>query len=261
MNDASKQLLEQRPGCSGAEGGLGFEDDPSAPGRRVWRPSGRRAVGSGLVAIVLGLLTLFQLVVCVWFAGMPGGLPESLFLLIFPGLMAALTAYVWRDMRGKLGGLIVLDGSSLTLHLTGGRSLIHNPPPCHETIPFGVIEAVETRLEAYGAQTMGMMQRTYRLRRRSGPPIFLFEERALGTRLADHSLQVVAAEIAQRAGAPLNDLGMVQGRGGILGAWFTSAPDWSAAALPAPRQVALWHRVYLTGVLVTLTFAVIWIFR
>lgn len=190
---------------------------------------------------------------------MPGGLPVGLFLLAVTGCMAALTVYVWRDMRGKLGGLIVLDRSSLTLRLPGGRSLIHNPPRCRETVSFSDVEAVETRLEAYGAQGMGMMQRAYCLKRRSGPPIFLFEERALGTRLTDRSLHEVAAEIASRTGVPLDDLGMVQGRGGILGAWFTKAPDWSAASLLAAKQSRLWWRVALTGVLASIAIAVIWL--
>ncbi len=237
---------------------VGFEDDPSVPCRRIWRRSSWRAVGSGFGAVLLGLLTLFMLVADVFVARMPGGLPMSLFTLAIAGCMAALTAYVWRDMRGKLGGLIVLNRSSLTLRLPG-RSLIHNPPRCRETVPFSDVEAVETRLEAYGAQGMGMMQRTYRLKRRSGPPIFLFEERALGTRLADRSLHEVATEIASRTGVALDDLGMAQGRGGILGAWFTKAPDWSAATLPAAKQSRLWRRVTLTGVLASLAIAVIWI--
>jgi len=235
-----------------------FEDDPSVPNRRIWRRSSWRAVGSGFGAVLLGPLTLFMLVASVLGARMPGGLPTSLFLLAVTGCMAALTAYAWRDMRGKLGGPIVLDGSSMTLRLPGGRSLIHNPPRCRETVPFSDVEAVETRLEAYGAQGMGMMQRAYRLRRRNGPPIFLFEERALSTRLADHSLHEVATEIASRTGMPLDDLGMVQGQGGILGAWFTKAPDWSATSLPAAKQSRLWWRVTFTGVLASIAVAAIW---
>ena len=208
-----------------------FENDPSVPNRRIWRRSSWRAVGSGFGAVLLGPLTLFMLVASVLGARMPGGLPTSLFLL---------------------------DGSSMTLRLPGGRSLIHNPPRCRETVPFSDVEAVETRLEAYGAQGMGMMQRAYRLRRRNGPPIFLFEERALSTRLADHSLHEVATEIASRTGMPLDDLGMVQGQGGILGAWFTKAPDWSATSLPAAKQSRLWWRVTLTGVLASIAVAAIW---
>jgi len=237
---------------------VGLQDDPSVPHRRVWRRSSWGAVGSGLAAMLLGLLTLFLLVMVILVARMSGELLMSTFSLAMVGAMAALTAYVWRDMRGKMGGLIILDEASLTLRLAGGRSLIHNPPSCRETVPFGDVEAVETRLEAYGAQAMSMMQRAYRLKRRGKPAIFLFEERALGTRMTGQSLQAIAAEIASRAGVPLNDLGMAQGRGGILGAWFTSAPDWSAVIVPAVEQAAIWRRVFLTGAVGGLAIAVIW---
>ncbi len=242
---------------------MGFEDDPSSPGRRVWYRSSWRAVGSGIATVVLGLLSLFLLVASGLAVAIPGDLlPRlllGLFMLAVAGCMAALTAYVWRDMRGKLGGLIALNASSLTLRLPGDRSLIHNPPRCHETVPFSDVEAIQMRLEAYGAQGAGIMQRAYRLKRRNGPPIFLFEERALGTRLADRSMQAMASEIASRIGVPLDDLGMVQGRGGILGAWFTKAPDWSAAPLSEASQSRLWRRVALTGALASFAVVVIWI--
>ena len=212
-----------------------------------------------MAAAFLGAMTVFMLAATVLAARMADGLPVGLFMLVITALMAALTAHVWRDMRGKLGGSILLDGASLTLRLPGGRSLIHNPPPCRETLLFADLEAVETRLEFYGAQAMGMMQRAWRLKRRNGPPVFLFEERALGTNLAEHSMEAVSAEIADRAGVPLNDLGMAEGRGGVLGAWFASAPDWSAAPLTTVREARLWRRVWLTGALAGLAFAIIWL--
>ena len=236
-----------------------FQDDPTLPGRRVWRRSHGAAWGSGLAAVFLGLVTLFMLGADALVARMPGGLLVSLFMLALVAFMAALTAYVWRDMRGKLGGLIILDNTSLTLRLPAGRSLIHDPPSCREIIPFSDLEAVETRVEFYGAQGMGMMQRVWRLRRRNGAPVFLFEDRALGTALAINSMEPVAVEIAHRAGVPLNDLGAAKGWGGFLGAWFARAPDWPAAALTAAQEAALWRRVYITGALVSLVFAATWI--
>jgi hypothetical protein len=37
-----------------------------------------------------------------------------------------------------------------------------------------------------------------------------------------------ASDIAARTGAPLQDLGIVEGKGGILGVWGIEAPDWAA---------------------------------
>ncbi len=227
--------------------GPGFSDDPSEPGRRIWRRSNAPAVMSGFGVGLVGLTAL----------GMFGGagflirtsedFPVGVFMLVMGAAMAALTAYVWRDMRGKLGAQIILDQSGVTLRLPDGRSLIHDPPACRRTVPFGDIEAVETRLEAYGAQGAAIMQRAYRLTRKTGDPILLFEERALGTRFAEASMRPIAAEIAAQAAAPLNDLPMAQGRGGLLGVWFTAAPPWPTAPLPVARRSALWRRASLTG--------------
>lgn len=99
-------------------------------------------------------------------------------------------------------------------------------------MPYADVVAVETRLEAYPSQGMAIMQRAYQLTRRSGAAIFLFEER----------------EIARRAGAPLKDLGVVLGGGGIMGAWFVRVPDWSTPSVSPGEQGALLRRSRLTGV-------------
>ena len=110
-------------------------------------------------------------------------------------LLAALTLYVWRDMRGKMGGAITLDESGIRLKLSRGRSLVHNPPACHETVPYEDVASVETRLEVYPSQGMSITQRVYRLTRRSKPAIFLFEDRALETFLAVGTCRALAQEM------------------------------------------------------------------
>jgi hypothetical protein len=226
---------------------IGFHDDPAAPGRRVWRSQTGPVLLSGAATALLGIATVGLAALALIIARQAH--PVTLVVVPVVLVMAALTLYCWRDMRGKLRGAIVLDGTGVRLDLPGGRSLVHRPPPCHETVAYADIASVETRLEAYPAQAMSMTQRAYRLRRRNQPPIFLFEERALGTFLEAGTLQPLAREIANRAGAPLNDLGMVRGAGGILGAWFVRVPDWSAPPVPPDQQAALLRRSRLTGVL------------
>ena len=241
-----------------------FKDDPSTPGSRVWRRSSGPAIASGVAAVFIGCLGLggvgFGLTLVSGLFG-PGGWPIGLFMLAMAAFMLGLAAYCWRDMKGKRGATIALDETNLTLRLPGGRSLIENPPPCRATMPLADVAAVEMRLQVYRTLGMAMMQRAYRLRRRSGPPIFLFEERALGTRIAETSMLGVAEEIATRAGVPLDDLGMAEGRAGVLGMWFARPPAWSAAALPADRQARLWRRVGLTGGLVGLAALVVLLAR
>jgi hypothetical protein len=142
---------------------------------------------------------------------------------------------------------VALDLDRLILDLPAGRSLIHHPPTQHLNIPYAEIAAVETRLEAYRSIGMGLMQRAYALRLKSGELIFLFEDRALGSALESALFPTLAAAIAARAGVPLHDLGMVEGKGGVLAVWGTHAPDWSAPSLSAARQRKLWRVARLTG--------------
>ncbi len=161
--------------------------------------------------------------------------------------LAGLTGYVARDLRGKLGLRVVLDPQSLLLDLPAGRSLIHRPAARHASIPYADVAAVETRLEAYGTLGMEFMQRAYVLRRKGGESIFLFEDRAIGTPYEDKLFPKIAAGITARAGVALHDLGMVEGRGGFLGVWGTSAPDWAAPSLPLARQLQIWRHVAVTA--------------
>ena len=226
-----------------------FRTDPAAPSRRVWRSPAWPAILSGVGVAILGVMTLTMGALTLWVAAMPTGHALALAVALPALVIAALTFYVWRDFRGKLRGAIVLDEAGVRLDLPGGRSLVHNPPPCHETVAYGDIAAVETRLETYPAQAMAMTQRAWRLTRRQGPAIFLFEERALGTFLEAKTLRPLAEEIARSAGAPLTDLGMVRGGGGVLGAWFVRVPDWSAPPVSAAQQRALLRRSRLTSML------------
>ena len=164
-------------------------------------------------------------------------------------LIAALTGYLIRDLRGKWGLRVVLEADFLILDLPAGRSLIHRPAALHAKIPYADIEAIESRLEAYGSLGMEMMQRAYVLRRKNGELIFLFEDRAIATPLESSVFPKLAADIAARAGVSVRDLGMVEGSGGLLAVWGTHSPDWAAPALPLARQLQIWREVAITGAL------------
>jgi hypothetical protein len=168
--------------------------------------------------------------------------------------MAGLTGYVLRDLRGKWGLRVELQADQMVLDLPAGRSLIHRPVAQRLTIRYSDIDAVESRLEAYPSLGMEIMQRAYVLSRKHGDPIFLFEDRALGTALETPMVARIAAAIVERAQVPLRDLGMVEGRGGVLAVWGTHAPDWAAPSLPLAQQLRIWRHVATTG---TLTVAIL----
>src|SRR5262249_41225891 len=71
--------------------------------------------------------------------------------------------------------------------------------------------------------------------------------RALATGFASSMFGGIAHELAARAGAPVKDLGMAEGGGGVLAVWGTHAPDWAAPALSPAKQRSLWARAAAAG--------------
>jgi hypothetical protein len=88
--------------------------------------------------------------------------------LALAAFLAGLTDYLVKDLRGKWGLRVAMEADALVLDLPVGRSLIHRPAAQHLKIPCGDVEAVESRLEAYGTLGMAMLQRAYALRRKNG---------------------------------------------------------------------------------------------
>jgi hypothetical protein len=219
---------------------------PVSPTQTEFRtPLGPRLL-SLIAVVLLAAATLFQLLVAA-FLLVKGQWLLAPVVLACACLMAALTDYVGRDLRGKWGLRVALEPNALLLELPAGRSLIYRPPAQHLTIPYDQIEAIETRLEGYGSLGMEIVQRAYALRRKGGDLIFLFEDRALATGFESHMFSKLAADIAARAHVPVRDLGMIEGRGGALTVWGTHAPDWAAPPLPLALQLRIWRRAALTG--------------
>ena len=225
-----------------------FRHDPTAPGVRVWRRSRWGALGNALAIAFFVPLALSEAVLGIYMlaTGVVMGVGVALFLWLCAAGIGALTRLVWRDMQGKRSGAIALTSTGIRLDLCAGRSSTNTTDAVHELIPYADLRALETRLEAYPSAGMAKMVRTFRLTRRSGPPVFLFEERGLGM-FDDGIMQPLADEIMARASIPVSDFGMVEGGGGILAAWFLTVPDWSTPSVSVDRQRELWGRVDRTN--------------
>jgi len=225
-------------------------EPPAARARRVFQtPLAVRLFSLFAVIILAAVTAMMAVAAAVIFAT---NWALGLFMAAVAAFIGALTGYVWRDLAGKWGLRVVLDPDTVTLDLPAGRSLIHRPPAQHLTIPYADIAAIETRFESYSSLGASMMQQAYVLRRKSGELIFLFEDRALATAIASTMFADIAAELAVRAGVEVRELGMVQGRGGLLGVWGTHAPDWAARPLPLARQLRLWRHAASSGSLAIL---------
>ena len=221
-------------------------EQPATLTSRVFRVPLSMRLGSLVGAFILAAVAVFlvagAVLIFIRFNCVLG-----LFTFALAAVMSGLVLYVLRDLAGKWGLRVALEADGVRLDLPSGRSLIHRPPAQHMTVSYADIAAVETRLEAYGTLGMEMMQRAYVLRRKNGELIFLFEERALATGFASSMFGHIIEDLAARAGVPVTDLGMAEGKGGLLGVWGTHAPDWAAPALSPERQRSLWGRAAATG--------------
>jgi hypothetical protein len=136
--------------------------------------------------------------------------------------------------------------------LPSGRSLIHRPPALRASIPYADIAALETRLEGYRSFGLAMLQRVYALRRKSGELLLLFEDRAIGSAMAAPYCEAIVEAIVARTHTPPRDLGMVEGKGGVLGVWGTQTVDWRTPSLDEARQSRLWRAARVTGYIAVL---------
>jgi hypothetical protein len=213
-------------------------------------------LGGLFTAVLLGLLCAFMLGGAV-LAMTGGNFAVGAVLAAVAGVMGVLFRYVLRDARAKRNWRITVGTDTLELELPRGRSLVHRLDPVRAKIRFDEIEAVETRLEAYRSFAMANMQRSYALRLKAGDTIILGEDRALGTALASDFFAGAVDRIVGQGKLPTRDLGMAEGKGGILSVLFTRPPPWDAPALGAEQQSALWRRAVLTGQLAMFLVALV----
>ena len=162
-------------------------------------------------------------------------------------VMVILFLYVLRDMRSVWGWQVHLEDDTLDLRLPAGRSLSRHADRYCGRIPAIQLEAIETRLESYGSFLASNMHRSYALRLRSGEVILLGEDRALGTAYEMSTLGDHVSKIMQHYDLPLHDLGMAEGKAGILQVLFSSPPARDAPNLDDRAQGKLWRRAITTG--------------
>ena len=236
---------------------MAVASNPRAPARVVFQVPLWQRFFSGFGYALCGALAAFMLAVAAY--ALVRGWFGMAALLSFTGSFQWLLArYVGRDFRGKRGLRVELAPDQLVLALPAGRSLIHRPPALHTALPYAEIAAIETRLEGYRTLGMAMVQRAYALRRTSGELVFLFEDRAIGSGLESSFCGPIVAAILERARAPLRELGMVEGKGGLLGVWGTEAVAWHTPGLDAAGRARIWHAVQVTGWLLSATLLTLW---
>ncbi|MCP3869618.1 MAG: hypothetical protein GY703_16305 [Gammaproteobacteria bacterium] len=222
----------------------------------VIRPPMAGRIGGAFATVWIGGLGIFMLG-AVGVSIMDDHIGVAAFLVAIAGFTFILTRYVFRDVRAKWGWCIAVGADALDLDLPDGRSLIHRLDPVHRQISYEQIEVIETRLEAYRSFGMANMHRSYALKLKTGDLIVLGEDRALGTGMASTFFANTVEQIVQHGQLGVQDLGMVEGNGGVLSVLFTSPPPWDAPSLGAKNRAALWRRVAWTGALALIAVMVV----
>ena len=203
-------------------------------------------LGSMVATVFIGAIALGMLIVAVLV--LLNGAQLGILFLVVAVILGILFANLLRDTRGKTGWRIVIGTDALDLDLPLGRSLIHRLDAVHAPIRFDEIEAIETRLEAYpGLFGLTDMHRSYGLKLKTGAVIILGEDRALHTTFESSLLEGAVRQIVGRSRLELRDLGMAEGRDGLLGVLFAAPPPWDAPSLSAERQGELWAAAERTG--------------
>jgi len=147
--------------------------------------------------------------------------------------LVALLPRVIAETRSRWRLKIRIWSGSLEVFLPAERGYAALPPVERRTAISQVV-AVETRVEAYRALGIASLQRGWSLRLKDGSRIDLGADRYP----LEPLFEKAAREIAERSGAPIIDLGMVDASAsGAATIYGAKAPDWSAAALD-PAAVA-----------------------
>lgn len=238
-----------------------FVAHASRPGVLIWKPSNARAIGAGITAAMLGLIALGGAVANVGALFAPFGTAQRFGVVLLLALLtiffAALARVCWRQARGQFGFRIELEPAAIVLALPPGRSLVHRPEAVTRRVAASEVVRVLTREEAFAAQWLAMLQQTFWLELAGGERILLFEDRARGTRYATPGLMPIAEAIARHFDVPIETLPAVEGRGGVLGAWFANGPARDAPPLEPARRAALARRIAMTGIAVAIALGAV----
>jgi hypothetical protein len=210
-----------------------------------------------LVAFAAGFLALITLAIAALglFAAASSILLAAILLPLaaFMGLMAWI---VLREARAVWTLSISIDGSTVRLRLPAIRGYVAQGA-LDSWIPLASIACIDSREEAFRSIGTTAIQRAYAVVLRDGSRTVLGADRPMKTPF----FQTAAIAIAAKAKVPLHDLGIVDGHAGPVLVSGNTAPDWSAASLPAPLARKRRNAAAMTYTLIGAVFVLIIVLR
>ena len=217
----------------------------------IWQTSRGRAIGSGVLAVLLVVMTVSILFAVAGSIGAeldPAARAAVLgVLLVLAFCCAALAQLVWRNARGFWNGWLAVDKDGISFSLPRDRSLVHRPKAEQGQLAWNEITRFEYRMEGYRTWLMAMVQQTYWVVPKTGEWLLLFEDRGLNTNILISGGDAAFKRLAKLAPVPVVEGAMVEGKGGLLGAWFTQAAPVHGVPMEESSAGNLWDRAGFTG--------------
>ncbi len=206
-----------------------------------------------LVLLVFLTLLVLGLGIGLFMTGYP---LAGAFFVLLAAFFVVLLRQVLRNTRGLGSWRVTLAGENLQLNLPAARSLTRPLASIDRLLSLSEIAAIETRLESYRSLGMANMNRSYALRLKDGSAIILGEDRAQNTSMAHHHVADTAQALVDR-GITMQDLGMSEGSGGLLGVAFARPADWDAPALEPAHAEMLTRRARRTGMVASIAAIIV----
>ncbi|CAN5256833.1 hypothetical protein BH11PSE2_BH11PSE2_18970 [soil metagenome] len=202
-------------------------------------------------AFILLFPTVFILGAAVISFGSSIGL--GLFMAALGLFMIFLCWVCCREVVARWTTRVRIEGDQVSLNLPASTGR----PKVLTTLALSQIAAVDTREEVFKSLGMANLQRGFALELRDGSRLVLGADRPMG----EHFYGDLALAIADRANVPIKEMGMYDGKAGLMQMAGSSAPEWTAKPL-APEQVAKRRKsVQLTWTILSVVLVLVVIAR
>ncbi len=196
----------------------------------MFRASLAERLGVAATAFVIIALTIF--IGALGIGVYASNAMMAIVLAATAAMTATLAGLVTREAVSRWRLKAVISGNNLTGVLPRRRGFV-DADRIDAAVKLSDIARIETREEVFSSLGVTTSQRAFSFVMRDGSRVFLGADREM---LPAH-FGAIASAVVSRSGAPVTDLGMVDGNAGFMLVIGQSAPEWSAAPLP-PAAVA-----------------------
>lgn len=156
-----------------------FQADLADPDRRIWHASQRRyrlTLVNAVMTVLFILATTGRMAWARIREDRHDSLAMTMVVIVLLGLVLVVIV-TWRRRTELRGNAITLGKGWLALRPARETGLLPSHADARLTVPYASVTAIESRSVRHWFHA----ERVFRLLRRDGPPLFLFEDRGMDT--------------------------------------------------------------------------------